>query len=607
MNRITLAILTTALSLTGAAPMTAQDPVPPTPPAPAPRATPRPAPAPRVREPRVPTMPDSPDFTPMAPMAPMGAIGPIGPIGPLSFDVDMDQVRASMRAAQDAMRNIDMDQVREQARMANEASREAMRIDQQDIREQTRMAERLADRAGAFQYTPVAGYASFGRDFSEAKAPEAWLQGDPADSLYRVARDALNRGEYGRAAQLFAELPQKYPKSGYTTTAAPYFEALARYKIGTTEELKTAAKILEPLAAKASTNGSSNVSYDGQKRWSGETDIPALYTRINGTLAQRGDHDAELKVEQAATQRGAPSCDSDDMQVRAEALNALSQMDPAGSLKILRDVVSRKDECTVPLRRNAVFMLGRRNDAESAALIATVAKSDPDVTVRGDAITFLAKQQGDAGVTALEDILRTDQDERVQRDAVRALMSSDNAKARASLRAIIERKDASVNMRVEAVNSFYSDRATPDDAGYLRGVYPKLDNDRVKDAVIGAIARIGGTENEHWLLAIAGNPNETSQLRNSAIARLYRAQTLSIADLSKLYDSADSYNLRVQIINVLAGRKEPEATDKLADIVKNSTDANIRRQAVYAIQRKNDPRSAQILTDIIQGPGPKKP
>ncbi len=600
MNRITLAILTTALTLTGAAPMTAQDPVPPTPPAPLPKATPRPAPAPRARDFVGPITPVAPDFAPIAP------VGPIGPIGPLSFDIDMDQVRESMRAAQDAMRNIDMDQIREQTRVANQEARDAMRIDQQSIREQTREAQYLVERVGDFQYAPVAGYAR--RDFADAKVPDAWLQGDPADSLYRVARDALNRGEYGRAAQLFAELPQKYPKSGYTTTAAPYFEALARYKIGTTEELKTAAKILEPLAEKANANGNSNgMTYEGQKRWSGDTDIPALYTRINGTLAQRGDHDAEVKVEQAATQRGAPSCDSDDMQVRAEALNALSQMDPAGSLKILRDVVGRKDECTVPLRRNAVFMLGRRNDAESAALIATVAKSDPDAGVRGDAISFLAKQQGDAGVAALEDILRTDQDERVQRDALRALMSSDNAKARASLRGIIERKDASVTMRVEAVNSFNSDHATADDAGYLRGVYPKLDNDRVKDAVIGAIARIGGTENEHWLLGIAANPNETSQLRNSAITRLYRAQSLSIADLSKLYDSADSYNLRVQIINVLAGRKEPEATDKLADIVKNSTDANIRRQAVYAIQRKNDPRSAQILMDIIQGPGPKKP
>lgn len=518
----------------------------------------------------------------------------------------MDDVRASVRAAQDAMRDIDMDQIREQTRAATEATREAMRIDQQALREQTREAQRLAEQGGAFTYAPIGGYGVRG-DFSNAKAPEAWLQGDPADSLYRVARDALNRGEYGRAAQLFADLPQKYPKSGYTTTAAPYFEALARYKIGTTEELKTAAKVLEPLVQKPSTNGSNNMPYDGQKRWSGDTDIPGLYARINGTLAQRGDHDAELKVQQMATQRGAPSCDSDDMQVRAEALNALSQMDPAGSLKILRDVVTRKDECTVPLRRNAVFMLGRRNDAESAALIATVAKSDPDEGVRADAITFLAKQPGDAGIATIEEILRTDQDERAQRAAVQALISSDNAKGRASLRAIIERKDAPVNLRVEAVNSFNSDRSTPDDVAYLRGTYPKLDNDRVKDAILSAIARIGGTENEHWLLAIAANPNESSQLRNSAIARLYRAQTLTVADLSKLYDSADSYNLRVQIINVLAGRKEPEATDKLLDIVKNSTDVNTRRQAMYAIQRKNDPRSAQMLMDIIQGPGPKKP
>ena len=44
---------------------------------------------------------------------------------------------------------------------------------------------------------------------------------------------------------------------------------------------------------------------------------------------------------------------------------------------------------------------------------------------------------------------------------------------------------------------------------------------------------------------------------------------MAIADVVKLYDAADSYNVRSQIVNVLGNRKEPEATDKLIDIVKN--------------------------------------
>jgi HEAT repeat protein len=57
--------------------------------------------------------------------------------------------------------------------------------------------------------------------------------------------------------------------------------------------------------------------------------------------------------------------------------------------------------------------------------------------------------------------------------------------------------------------------------------------------------------------------------------------------------------MRSQIINVLANRKETEATDKLIDIVKNSTVLQLRTQAINALQRKNDPRSIQLLTDIL--------
>jgi HEAT repeat protein len=167
------------------------------------------------------------------------------------------------------------------------------------------------------------------------------------------------------------------------------------------------------------------------------------------------------------------------------------------------------------------------------------------------------------------------------------------------MRALIDRKDAAIALRVEAVNSFNSDRATTDDAAYLRNLYGKADNDRLKEAIIGAVSRMGGAENDQFVFNIARNTNESSQLRAMALSRYFRSSTGSVADLSKLYDSADSYNLRSQIINVLANRKEAEATDKLIDIVKNSTVLQLRTQAINALQRKNDPRSIQLLTDIL--------
>ena len=77
-----------------------------------------------------------------------------------------------------------------------------------------------------------------------SRPPAAWAQQDPADSLYRVAREALNRGEYRRGAQLFSEIHKKYPRSQYAVHSA-YWEAFARYRVGGTDDLKEALKILE--------------------------------------------------------------------------------------------------------------------------------------------------------------------------------------------------------------------------------------------------------------------------------------------------------------------------------------------------------------------------
>ena len=44
--------------------------------------------------------------------------------------------------------------------------------------------------------------------------------------------------------------------------------------------------------------------------------------------------------------------------MRAEALNALAQIDPPEARPTLKKVLARRDECSVQLRRRAVYILG---------------------------------------------------------------------------------------------------------------------------------------------------------------------------------------------------------------------------------------------------------
>jgi hypothetical protein len=90
--------------------------------------------------------------------------------------------------------------------------------------------------AGAGGWWSPAGHAGATPVIQGTTIPEAgplapWIQGDPADSVYRVAREALNRREYPKAADLFARIAEKYPRSGYAPDAL-YWQAFALYRQG---------------------------------------------------------------------------------------------------------------------------------------------------------------------------------------------------------------------------------------------------------------------------------------------------------------------------------------------------------------------------------------
>src|SRR5215510_8967675 len=291
MKRITLStlFLITAVSVVGAQtpptrpvpPTPAERPVPPTPaerpvrPTPAPRAI-------RVPEP------------------------------PYIYRIDAEEVRRAVEAARISREDAQgiRERALEAARVAREIDVEAIRANADAAREQARAAADMAREQGraaaemareqarigaeyAYSYAPLARLATPTPDVHVAPmvigrasedmhfARPYFIQGDPADSVYRLAIDVLNRGDFGRAAQMFKDIAQKYPTSAYQNDL-PYWEAVARYKIGTTPELETAAKLLEPRASKlvgvVQSGTPKVISYQG-RRGPAENEVAALYIR----------------------------------------------------------------------------------------------------------------------------------------------------------------------------------------------------------------------------------------------------------------------------------------------------------------------------------------
>lgn len=423
---------------------------------------------------------------------------------------------------------------------------------------------------------------------SRPRAP--WAQDDPADSLYRAAREALNRGEYRRAALLFKEVTKKFPKSQYSQACA-YWEAFSRYRVGTNDELKQALRLLEGIDVEALLRVGRESSVD----------IPGLRARVQAALAARGDVEAAKQLEREAAQNS--GCDREEVSVRAEALSALGQMDFAAAMPVVKRVLQRRDECTVELRRRALYLLGRNPNSEAVPIMLDVAKNDTDPSIRSEAMSWLGRVAGDQAVPLLEELLRTSTEERTQRSAVVALASIDSDRARRAVRAIVERNDAAERVRADAISSLARERdgrvVSAEEQNYLRSLYGKLESTRLRETVLTSVSRIATPENEQFLLGVARNQNETPSLRAAALQRLGRMSTVSLNDIAKLYDVADSRSLREQILSALYQRKEPEAVDKMMEIARKDTDPQIRRYAITLLMRRNDPRATKLLQELI--------
>ena len=415
----------------------------------------------------------------------------------------------------------------------------------------------------------------------EPMPPAAWLPQDPADSLYRSAREHLSRGQYRSAAETFRLISQKYPSSGYAPDGM-YYEAFALYKIGGQNELRAALDVLEKQKSRFPKQSNPD---------------PALPTRILGELANRGDRSAAELVGRAATPQGQP-CNREEMAVRIEALNALSRMNVDSTTPILRRVLSRRDECSVTLRRQAITLMAKNPDAATTDLMIDVLKNDPSMEVRRAALSWLGEVPSDRGAAALDEILRTPKDEELHSTALRALSSSRNPRSAQALRAVVERKDVSESVRAQAMSNLI--RVDSVNAGaYLRSVYPKLETPRMKGRALTSIGQLRDAETQKWMLAFIRDTTESVELRRQALSTIVRSSTTTVAEVGALYKNVPELELRQSIITTLASRKEPEAVDQLIAIYRATTDPKLQVQIINVLSRRDDPRTQKLLLEIL--------
>jgi HEAT repeat protein len=427
------------------------------------------------------------------------------------------------------------------------------------------------------------------------RPPAAWQADDPADSLYRAGREQLNRGDFRRAAGTFQRIVDRYRQSTYAGDAL-YWRAYSLYRIGDIGELREAVRVLDRQRAefpRAATRG----------------DADALAIRVKGELARRGDsRAAEDVTARGRTVAQQPCARGDDDDERAEAMNALMQMNAERAMPILKAVLAKKDECSAGLREKAVFLVSQKRTSETEDILLDVVRNDPSREVKKKAVFWMGQVNTDRAAQALVQMLESASvDEDLREQAVFALMQQRTERGQAAVRRIAEDTRSPEGLREKAV-FWLGQHRSAENAQYLRGLFDRLasapagsSNESIRQKILFSLSQMRGQGNDEWLMQVAADSKHSVETRKQAIFSAGQAG-VSTAELSGLYSRVGEREIKEQLIWVLSQKRDEAATTRLISIAKTDPDRELRKKAIFWLGQVNDPRARDAIIDIINAP-----
>lgn len=467
---------------------------------------------------------------------------------------------------------------------------------------------------------------------------------DDEEAAYHAAREAVARERFQRAADLFEELRERFPDTRYVPESL-YWQAFSLYRLDGQRQLREALRLLEMQLD----------LYPGARVSDEARD---LELRIRTTLGRRGDaraaeralREAEMAlavphrnlemslvaaeraavrsemaawraVQRAEAERAAVAgrvgdvplpvvpvaprpgrlqeCEDDD--VKQAAIQALMQMDTDRALPILRRVLQRRDECSAPLRRQAVFVLSQHRPNEVEDIMLEVVRQDPDPKVQEAAVFWLSQVHSERAVDALADILSTTDNPELQENAIFALSQHGGPRAAEILRSYALDPSKPERVRENAI-FWFSQNPDYADASFLIDLYGELESSDLKEHVFFSVSQLSDPAAIDWILERALDQSESLELRKQALFWAGQHRSVDLARLSGLYASLSDVEMKEQLIFLYSQRSEPEAVEQLIEIARSETDPELRKKAVFWLGQSHDERAIEFLLELVDPP-----
>src|SRR5688500_11121798 len=330
-------------------------------------------------------------------------------------------------------------------------------------------------------------------------------------------------------------------------------------------------------------------------------EITAVRTFIGGVRrASSGDTDLGVVATREAS---AYFLDLASTANRRTASSAIMAAAVADSVDIWRQLLTlaRNENLSSDVRSSALYWMSGIAPAEAAAPLATLARSGSESkSLREGVIMTLAQLREGAGVPALIELTRRDSDERWVRDrAIFWLGNAADDRARATLRTLASSDTLARDLRDQAIFALGFLDQRGGNGPFLRTLYGRVDDKRLKDKVIQSVAQLDDEADQQWLVARVLDASEPVDLRKQALFWRGQNNDAPLDDIIALYPRLDSRELKDHYVFVLSQRRESDAVDKLIDLARSDPDREIRAKATFWLGQSRDPRAAKYLEEKI--------
>lgn len=203
--------------------------------------------------------------------------------------------------------------------------------------------------------------------------------------------------------------------------------------------------------------------------------------------------------------------------------------------QIAKDPMRSRD-----IRSSAISWLARRRSEQGGVGAAAVQRTldgmvrdrNESETTRRHALYTIGNLDRGEGVPLLM-TFATDADTWIARSAFSSLTGSGDPRARQFVRDVLRRNDLPEESRASAIRGIGNEYAVASDYKMLRELYPSVNSDHERNAIINSVANAGGAENNTWLLGIAKSATETAARRRQAVNALARSDDPRVRDTLK--------------------------------------------------------------------------